>query len=69
MNGRRAMLEFQDGGVVDCPFDPITSLPMLHSFDNVEAAAEQLETSLCSCVAAESNQNLSPAQKEMLQWH
>ena len=69
MNGEKAQLEFRDGKIVSLPFDPVTSLPMLYSFENVDKAAEQLETSLYSCISEESNQNLSRAKKEMLRWH
>ena len=43
INGHAARLEFRDGSVVSVPFDPVTSLPMLYSFDSVEKAAEQME--------------------------
>ena len=67
INGERAVMEFQDGSIVDCPFDPVMNLPMVNSFDHVDAAAEKLEQGLHSHVAVENNQNLSCAQKEMLQ--
>ena len=42
---------------------------MLCSFDDVDAAADKSETSLCSFVTEETNQNLTRACKEMLRWH
>ena len=63
------MLEFKNGGTVRVPCNPVTSLPMSCSFDDVDAAADELETSLYSCVTEEMNQNLTRACKEMLRWH
>ena len=69
INGEGAILEFNDGEKVNVPYDPLTSLPMLYYFDDVDAAATKLETSLYSCVTEETNHNLSRACKEMLRWH
>ena len=69
MNGEKALLEFNGGHMVHVPFDPVTSLPMFYSFHDVDAAAENLEVALYSCVTEEANQNLSRAKKEMLRWH
>ena len=62
-------MEFNDGEKVNVPYDPLTSLPMLYYFDDVDDAATKLETSLYSCVTEETNQNLSRACKEILRWH
>ena len=43
INGDKAVLEFANGSTVKVPWDPLTSLPMLHSFDDVDSAAEKLE--------------------------
>ena len=66
INGEQALLECKNGGSIQVPYDPVTSLPMLYWFDNVDEAAKQLETCLYSCVTEESNQNLNRAKKEML---
>ena len=60
------MLEFMNGEIVNVPYDPLTSLPMIYYFDDVDAAATKLETSLYLCVTEETNQSLSRAYKEML---
>ena len=49
--------------------DLMTSLPMLYKFDDVDAAADNLETRLYPCVTEETNQNPIGACKEMLIWH
>ena len=69
INGEEASLEFQDGSVVKVPTDSVTRLPMFVTFDSVDEAAQQLETSMYSCVTQESNQNLDPAKKSLLKWH
>ena len=42
---------------------------MITLFNDVESSAVKLETALYSCVSHETNQNLTPAQKELLHWH
>ena len=42
INGEQAILECKNGGSIQVPFDPVTSLPMLYWFDNVDEAAKQL---------------------------
>ena len=69
INGESAQLVFANGNIVNVPFDASTNLPMLHSFEDATAAAQQLETCLHSCVTEEGNQNLSRAKKEMPRWH
>ena len=69
INGDAARLEFRNGNVISAPFDPVTRLPMFHTFVDASKAALELETSLYSCVTEESNQNLTRAKKEMLRWH
>ena len=66
INGEKAVLEFTNGDIVNVPFDPLTSLPMIYYFDDIDAAATKLETSLYSCLTKETDQNLSRACKEML---
>ena len=39
-------MEFHNGEMVNVPYDPLTSLPMLYYFDDVDAVATKLETSL-----------------------
>ena len=68
-NGAKAALTFADGMTDDVGFDPVTRLPMIHMFDDADRAAENLETALHACVSEETNQNLSPKKKWMLQWH
>ena len=50
INGEHAQLQFRDGSLVNVPTNPVTRLPMFVTFDNIDQAAEQLETSLYSCV-------------------
>jgi hypothetical protein len=66
INGEGAGLEFKDGEKVNVPYDPLTSLPMIYYFNDIDAAVIKLETSLHSCVTNETDQNLSRACKEML---
>lgn len=67
VNGEQAMFEFADGEQVATGFDPITKLPMLHFFADVDKPGEALETALHTCVAKEANQNLTTALKWLLQ--
>lgn len=59
-NGEQAMFEFANKHHVNVDFDPATKLPILHFFDDVNKAAQELETALHSCATEEANQNLSP---------
>ena len=59
-------MEFTNVEIINLPFDPLTSLPMIYYFGDIDATVSKLETSLYSCVTKEKNQNLSRACKEML---
>ena len=65
----RMTWHFRNGQVVPIDINPATRLPEIRLFRNVDKAAEQLDTALLSCVTEESNQNISPAQKRLLQLH
>ena len=42
INGDKAMLEFRNGNTVSTPFDPVTRLPMFHTFVDANKAALEL---------------------------
>ena len=46
INGDGAILEFNDGEKVNVPYDPLTSLPMIYYFDDVDTAATKVESHL-----------------------
>lgn len=58
-----------DGGVVSTPLDLSSDLPMVTLFQDVATAASSMDAMLYSCVASESNHDLSPTQKEIIRWH
>ena len=70
INGEHAYFIFaNNNGRLDTPFHPATNLPMITMFKSIEDASSKLENSLYACVTDESNQNLTPSQKEALRWH
>ena len=70
INGERAHFVFaKDGGIVPTPLDLATNLPMVSLFQDVNKAASSFEHALYSCVTRETNQNLRPTQRALLQYH
>ena len=70
INGDEAKFVFwSNSGEVVTPFNPTSNLPSVTLFRDVEESHKKLATSLYSCVADETNQNLSPTSKESLRWH
>ena len=45
MNGHQAILEFKGGVTVNVPYNAVTRLPILVTFDDIDQAAQHLETS------------------------
>ena len=60
---------FGNGQVVPIDINPVTRLPEIRVFQDVDKAAEQLDQALLSCITEEINQNITPAQKRLLQLH
>ncbi len=53
-------------GALDCPFNE-SNLPVVRITMTSDAARDL--KALHACVMSENNQNLMPAQKELLKWH
>ena len=69
ISGSKCSLNFSNGQVVDCDFDPSSNLPMIRVFLNAHKEAETTLKALYSCVSEENNQNLRPVQRSFLRWH
>ena len=64
---QHCVLKLPDQGAVTIPYDPVTHLPVLQAFLNMNQEAQSL--ALMGCVTQESNQNLPFLSKVLLQWH
>jgi hypothetical protein len=53
-------------GTLECPFND-SNLPVMRM--TVPSESKECAKALNACVMAESNQNLTPSQKELLRWH
>ena len=69
INNKRAELEFKGGQIVKTPFDQRSKLPYIFLFKRVDDSIDSINTSMYTCISKESNQNLSPIQREALRYH
>ena len=60
---------FEDGEQMIVEYDPITRLPLISAFADVNKTAEQLALACDDSVLQETNQNITDAQKTLLRWH
>jgi Reverse transcriptase (RNA-dependent DNA polymerase) len=67
LNGRSFIFKWEDGETLTVPFQGHNNLPttLIVNEQGVQANAAAIH----NCVTQEANQNLSAAQKELLQWH
>ncbi len=70
INGEGGKFVFANNrGIVNTPFDNSHGLPAVTSFKSVDVSERKLDTVMYACVTEETNQNLSPSQREASRWH
>ena len=69
INDKRAELQFKDRKIVKTPINLKSNLPYIFLFQNVDESLEAINTSLYNCISKETNQNLTPTQREALRFH